>query len=119
MPLALVSMADVAAFRGVHYDTVRKDWTTWVRDLGFPAPVAKRPYKWNPDSLAAWAERAEAANRAEALKPRPGDDATETGAPANQNVPDEPRDRPLPRPTSRAVDRQRDHILGLMSGRAS
>lgn len=103
---ALLDMAGVAAFRGVHYDTVRKGWQAWVREEGFPAPVTRRPYGWNPDSLAAWAARREADNLAAVMTP-----ATGSGAAANQN---EPAPRPAP-PALRRVDRQRAAVMGFMT----
>ncbi len=103
---ALVDMAGVAAFRGVHYDTVRKGWPAWVRDEGFPAPVTRRPYGWNPDSLAAWAARQEAANLAAVMTPASG-----AGAAANENRP-EPRPAP---PALRRVDRERAAVMAFMA----
>lgn len=105
---ALVDMHGVAAFRGVHYDTVRKGWPSWVRDEGFPAPVQTRPYGWNPASLDAWAARREAENRAAALRRLAG--ATVSDAPANDLHPTAP---PSP-PAARRVDRQRAAVASLM-----
>lgn len=109
MPAALLDMHGVAAFRGVHYDTARKGWRSWVRGEGFPAPVRDaRPYRWNPASLDAWAARQEAATRAALLRPT---DATASDAAANQNDPDAPPSRP----TARRIDRERNAVLALMT----
>lgn len=108
---ALVPMAGVANRLAVHYDTFRKGWRAWVRDLGFPAPVALRPYRWNPASLDAWTERREAANRdgvVRALTPLPTSDA-----PANDVATAAPT--PL-RIARRADDAQRDALLRMMGG---
>lgn len=105
---AHVDMHGVAAFREVHYDTVRKGWRSWVRDEGFPAPVkATRPYRWNPASLDAWQARREAENRAALLL---ADPATASDAAANQNDPDASPSRP----TARRIDRERNAVLALM-----
>lgn len=112
MPEALATMADVAAFRGVHYDTVRKGWRAWVRGEGFPAPVHMTGSpRWRWASLLAWAERREAANLAALLR---RDDATDPVAPANENLPS----APPPAPAARGVDRQRDAVLNLMAAGA-
>lgn len=105
---ALVPMAGVANRLSMHYDTVRKGWRAMVRDLGFPAPVALRPYRWNPASLDAWTARQEAANRAgivRALTP-----ATAPDAPANDDGGMKPR-------PNRRDDAQRDVLLRMMGGR--
>lgn len=104
---AAVDMAAVAAFRGVHYDTVRKQWPTWVRDDGFPPPIENRaPYRWRAAALTAWAERREAETRAALLA-----DATDPVVPANENTITPP---PGP-PHQRRIERQRDAVLALMS----
>lgn len=110
MPAALVSLAGVAAFRGVHYDTVRKGWEAWVRDEGFPAPVQTRPYGWSPASLEAWAERREAANRTALLARLAA--ASASDAPANENTLTAP---PAPPPVRR-IDRERAAVAALMAG---
>lgn len=110
MSAATVTMSGVAAFRGVHYDTVRKGWETWVLTEGFPAPVTERPLRWAQDSLDAWSERRQAANRERILaeaRRREGH-TTISDAPANQNHPD-------PAPTARRVDRERGAVLALMA----
>jgi hypothetical protein len=105
---ALVPMAGVANRLAVHYDTFRKGWRAWVRDLGFPAPVALRPYRWNPASLDSWEARREALNRAGIV--RDLTPATAPDAPANDVVADEPRI------ARRPDDRQRDALLRMMAG---
>ena len=105
---ALVPMAGVANRLAVHYDTFRKGWRGWVRDLGVPAPVALRPYRWNPASLDSWEARREAANRAGIV--RHLTPATAADAPANDSATDEPRI------ARRPDDRQRDALLRMMSG---
>jgi hypothetical protein len=58
-----LTMAEVAAVAGVHYDTFRKGWREMVRKEGLPAPFRTRPYKWSPEPLQAWRE-----SQAEALE---------------------------------------------------
>lgn len=101
MPAALIDMTGVAAFRGVHYDTVRKGWRAWVVDEGFPAPVQMRPYGWNPESLDRWAARREAENHAAVTRAPAAADA------ANENRPD--------RPAARRIDRERGAVMALMA----
>jgi hypothetical protein len=109
MPAALLDMAGVAAFRGVHYDTARKGWRSWVRE-GFPAPVtAAAPWRWNPASLDAWAVRQEAQTRTAVLRAL---EASDPDVAANQNEPDAPPSRP----TARRIDRERNAVLALMQG---
>ena len=105
---ALVPMAGVANRLAVHYDTFRKGWRAWVREQGFPAPVALRPYRWNPASLDSWEARREALNRAGIV--RDLTPATASDAPANDVVADEPRIGRRP------DDRQRDALLRMMTG---
>lgn len=113
MSTPLIDMQGVATFRGVHYDTVRKGWKSWVRDLGFPAPVVHRPYRWNLASLDAWLIRREAENRAELLKAVAGD-TTVSDAPANENTLDA---APVGR-VARRIDRERSTVLSFMAGAA-
>lgn len=101
---SLLTLSQVAAFRGVHYDTARKGWQGWVR-RGFPAPVDTAPLRWNAAACQAWLIRAEAEQRAAVLAP-------ETGAPANQNDP-----RPG-RPAPPRLSRDRETLFSLMQHRA-
>ncbi len=102
----LASLSDAALSYGVHYDTFRKAWRTYVAVEGFPGPVRdKPPYRWRPASLEAWQIRREAETAA-AIKTA----ATDPGAPANEN------DREPARPSARRVDRERGAVLALMQG---
>ncbi len=75
-----LSMAEVAAELGVHYDTLRKGWKDLCSAEGFPRPFLGR--KWDPDQIAAWkAERSRRAHQStietpigvsRPLKPRGG-----------------------------------------------
>ena len=102
----LLDMHGVAAFRGVHYDTVRKGWPSWVREQGFPAPVGGRPYRWSPAALEAWRDRAQAAALADVI----GAPATGPDVAANENTLPGPPSGPL----ARRIDRQRHAVLQMM-----
>lgn len=104
-PETLLDMHSVAAVTDCHYDTFRRAWRKWVRDLGFPAPVRQKPYRWRPSSLVAWQARQEAENAAALRRAAPAPDA-----PANENTAEPPRGR------DRRVDHQRATLLSLMSG---
>lgn len=104
-PETLLDMHSVAAVTDCHYDTFRKAWRRWVRDLGFPAPVRERPYAWRPSSLVAWQARREAETAAALRRTMTAPDA-----PANENTSEPARGR------DRRVDHQRATLLSLMSG---
>lgn len=106
----LLDMHGVAAFRGVHYDTVRKGWPSWVREQGFPAPVGGKPYRWAPAALEAWRDRAQAAALAAVIRAP----ATGPGAAANENTLSGPPTGPLAGPLARRIDRQRHAVLQMM-----
>ena len=112
MTAPLASMADAARTAGVHYDTFRKEWRSYVRDLDFPAPVkATRPYRWRPSSLADWQARRENANAAALRRP-----AAPIGTPAQAGADVAANENHTPAPPLRRVDRERGAVLALMTG---
>lgn len=55
-----LTMRQVAAEVGVHYDTMRRHWPDWVSGLGFPRPFLG--LRWDAAQIQAWkADRSHAA----------------------------------------------------------
>ena len=50
-----MTMAEVAARLGLHYDTFRKTWRGLYHDTGFPAPVFGK--RWDGAAVEAWISR--------------------------------------------------------------
>lgn len=105
-----LDMRATAAEVGAHYDTLRKQWKSWVRDKGFPPPYEVQPYKWLSASIDAWKLRREAERRDQVLRELADDDRT-SSLPANDAV---PASTP---PAPRRIERDRDNILALMRHR--
>lgn len=70
--MGVLTMADVAARMGRHYDTFRKEWRGWT---DFPQPLPGRWPRWDAAALEAWiAERSRRRPPAKAARAAPPPD---------------------------------------------
>lgn len=112
MASTTLDMRATAAEVGAHYDTLRKQWKSWVRDKGFPPPYEVQPYKWLSASVDAWKIRREAERRDQVLKEFAADELP-AASPANDAA------AMLAPSAPRRIERDRDAIMTLMRNRRS